>query len=291
MALQDWMDAERWRQRALSFGPAAELYDRVRPNYPLEALAWALDPLGPGAWRIGDIGAGTGIMTRLIIAAGHQVVAVEPNVQMRKRLLDTTPQATAVDGSAESIPLPDASLDGAVAAQAYHWFNREQAHAELARAIRPGGVFAAIWNDRDDAEPWVHAYSRIVEGDRGPDGSGADSGRAAVMSYGDAFGPVERAAFSHATRHTPDSLVKLLQSRSYYLSATERRQAELEREVREPALPPDLAGRTSSSCHMSRSCSRGPHRRRIARGRVSRPGRPAPTHRRQVGGQHRGEVH
>ena len=172
MALQDWMDAERWRQRALSFGPAAELYDRVRPNYPLEALAWALDPaLGPGAWRIGDIGAGTGIMTRLIIAAGHQVVAVEPNVnRCVSACSDYDPQATAVDGSAESIPYPDASLDGLSPPQAYHWFNREQAHAELARAIRPGGVFAAIWNDRDDAEPWVHAYSGLSRATADPTG-------------------------------------------------------------------------------------------------------------------------
>ena len=243
MSLQDWMDTDRWRQRASSFGPAAELYDRIRPSYPLSALVWALDPLGAGAWRIGDIGAGTGIMTRLILAAGHQAVAVEPDTQMRQRLADTTPAATAVEGSAESLPLPDGDLDGAVAAQAYHWFDRDRAHAELRRVIRPGGVFAAIWNDRDDAADWVGEYSRIVEGDRGPDGSGADSGRAAVTSYGGGFGPVDRMVFRHATRHTPASLVTLLQSRSYYLSATTQRQSELEREVLELAhTHPDLAG-------------------------------------------------
>ena len=138
-------------------------------------------------------------MTRLIIGAGHEVVAVEPDPQMRQRLAATTPAANAVEGSAESMPLADGSLDGAVAAQAYHWFDRDRAHAELARVIRPGGVFAAIWNDRDDAQAWVAEYSRIVEGDRGPDGSGADSGRAAVTSYGDAFGAVDRSVFRHST--------------------------------------------------------------------------------------------
>ena len=245
MGLQDWMDTDRWRQRATSFGPAAELYDRVRPSYPMAALIWALAPLGAGAWRIGDIGAGTGIMTRLILAAGHEAVAVEPDPQMRERLTGTSPEAIAVEGSAESMPLAGGSLDGAVAAQAYHWFDRDRVHAELARVIRPGGVFAAIWNDRDDTASWVAEYSRIVEGDRGPDGSGADSGRAAVTSYGDAFGPVDRSVFRHTIMHTPDSLVTLLQSRSYYLSATPRRQAELEREVKDLAnTHPDLAGRS-----------------------------------------------
>ena len=243
MSLQDWMDTGRWRQRATSFGPAAELYDRIRPTYPMQALAWALDPVGAGTWRIGDIGAGTGIMTRLIVAAGHQAVAVEPDAKMRQRLADTTPTATVLEGSAESMPLPDGSLDGAVAAQAYHWFDRDRAHAELARVIRPGGVFAAIWNDRDDTEAWVGEYSRIVEGDRGPDGSGADSGRAAVISYGDGFGAVDRTVFRHSTRHTATSLVTLLQSRSYFLAATPQRQAELEHEVLQLAhTHPDLAG-------------------------------------------------
>jgi SAM-dependent methyltransferase len=238
------MDTDRWRQRATSFGPAAELYDQIRPGYPVSALAWALAPLGAGSWRIGDIGAGTGIMTRVILAAGHEAIAVEPDAQMRQWLARATPTATAIDGSAESIPLADGSLDGAVAAQAYHWFDRDRAHAELARVIRPGGVFAAIWNDRDDAQAWVAEYSRIVEGDRGPDGSGADSGRAAVTTYGDAFGAVDRTVFRHSTRHTPESLVALLRSRSYYLSATSRRQAELERQVLNLAhTHPDLEGK------------------------------------------------
>jgi SAM-dependent methyltransferase len=245
MTLQEWMEAGRWRQRAASFGPAAEAYDRIRPSYPVPALAWALAPLGPGAWRIADIGAGTGIMTRLILAAGHEAIAVEPDAQMRERLVHTTPGATAVDGSAESIPLPEGSLDGAVAAQAYHWFDRDRAPAELARVIRPAGVFAAVWNVRDETEPWVAEYSRIVEGDRGPDGVGADAAGTTVASFGDAFGAVDREVFRHATRHTPASLVALLKSRSYYLSATPQRQAELEHEVHDLGRThADLTGRT-----------------------------------------------
>jgi SAM-dependent methyltransferase len=231
---------DQWQERALSFGPAADLYDAIRPSYPAPAVGWALAPLGPGAHRVADIGAGTGIMTRLLLAAGHDVVAVEPDAAMRQRLGSSTPHTTAVAGSAEHIPLPEASLDGAVAAQAYHWFDHDLAHAELARVVRAGGVFAAIWNIRDESVPWAAEYSRIVEGFRpAPKAAGY-----AVTSFGDGFGPVETAEFRHATAQTPDGLVRLMQSRSYYLRATPSRQASLVDEIRELARThPDLAGR------------------------------------------------
>jgi len=240
------MESDRWRQRAGSFGPAADLYDQVRPRYPVAAVEWAVAALGAGRWRILDVGAGTGIMTRQLISLGHDTVAVEPDERMRQRLAATTPAAAPLAGSAEALPLADASVDAAIAAQAYHWFDRDRAHLELGRVIRPGGIFAALWNDRDEGTAWVRAYSRIVEGDRGPDGSGADSGRVKSPSYGDRFGPVEFAEFRHNVTHTPESLVALLKSRSYFLTASPIRQAALEAEVRElAATHPELAGRTA----------------------------------------------
>jgi len=242
------MEPERWRTRASSFGPAAELYDRIRPTYPVALIEWVLAPLGAGPQRVLDVGAGTGIMARQLVALGHTVVAVEPDAQMRERLEAVTTGVRALAGSAEAIPMPGASVDAAVAAQAYHWFDRPRAHPELGRVIRPGGVFAAVWNDRDDSfragSSWVAEYSRIVERDRGPDGSGADSGRAKVLDFGEYFGPVEYAEFRHAVSHTPETLVALLKSRSYFLTATPARRAALESEVRELAVThPDLAGR------------------------------------------------
>ena len=242
VSLHDWMHPDRLRERASSFGPAAALYDRVRPSYPAAAVDWALGPLGSGRWRVIDVGAGTGIMTRLLLSLGHDTIPVEPDEQMRQRLADTT-EAGCVAGSAESIPLDDSAADGAIAAQAYHWFDRDRAHAELARVIRPGGVFAAVWNDRDESVNWVIEYSHIVEGDRGPDGSGADMARGRLESYGQNFGPVESAVFRHSVRHTPDSLVSLLKSRSYFLTASPERRTALEAEVRALAMEhPDLAG-------------------------------------------------
>ena len=122
-----------------------------------------------------------------------------------------------------------------MAGQAYHWFDREPAHTELARVIRPGGVFAAIWNVRDESVAWVAEYSRIVEGDRAPDGAGADASGARKPEFGSAFGPVEFAEFRHAVEHTPETLVELLRSRSTFLTATPVQRKALEAEVTELA--------------------------------------------------------
>jgi SAM-dependent methyltransferase len=247
-----WLDPEIWRTRAASFGPAAKLYHAVRPGYPIDAIAWALAPVldQVAAGRSGepskimDLGAGTGILTRQLVGLGHHVLAVEPDEQMRTLLARTAPGATVLAGRAEHIPLPDADVHAGIAAQAYHWFDRERAHPELARVIRPGGVFAAVWNVRDDAIGWVGAYSRIVEGHRGPDGVDLDGGRLANATFGPGFGRVSEAEFRHAVRHTPDSLVELLRSRSYYLTATERDRASMAEQVANLAAShPDLAGR------------------------------------------------
>src|SRR5882672_8580322 len=143
------MGVDEWRRRGSSFGPAAALYDRVRPTYPAKAVRWALEPLGPGSHRVADIGAGTGLLTRVVAGLGHDTIAVEPDDLMRSQLQATTQDVTVVSGRAERLPFPDASLDATVAGQAYHWFDPSRAHRELARTIRAGGVFAAIWNERD----------------------------------------------------------------------------------------------------------------------------------------------
>jgi SAM-dependent methyltransferase len=231
---------DRRMERARSFGPAAGLYDQVRPSYPVEAIQWALAPLGPGHHRVADVGAGTGILTRVLTSMGHEIVAVEPDPRMREQLSATTPGVEVVDGRAEAIPLPDGLLDAAVAGQAYHWFDGDSAHSELARVIRPGGIFTAVWNERDSTVPWLVEYSRIIDPDREP---GRSSGRRNVDSFGDGFETVEQADFRHAVACTPELLVGLLKTRSYSLTASRQRQVELDAAVRRLAQEhPDLAG-------------------------------------------------
>jgi len=170
---------------------------------------------------------------------GQEVVAVEPDPLMRQRLSAATPGVDVVDGRAEAMPLPDGRLDGVLAGQAYHWFDREAAHAELARVIRPGGVFAAVWNERDTTVPWIWELSRIIDPDRRRRRfSGRD-----VASYGGGHNQDARAEVEHAVDCTPDLLVNLVQTRSYFLTGSPRRQAEQTTAVRRLTEEhPDLAG-------------------------------------------------
>lgn len=225
--------------RGLSFGPAADEYDRLRPHYPPEALRWAL---GERPLRVVDLGAGTGILTRIVAALGHQVIPVEPDARMRARLERASPQLTALAGRAEQIPLPDGAVGAVVAGQAYHWFDPEAAHAEIARVLRPGGVFAPVWNVRDESVPWCAELSTISEDDTA--GRGIEEPAPRVAPLGPAFGPVEQEQFHHTVWHTAGSLVGLVATRSYFLTASPERRRELERRVRHLcATHPDLAGR------------------------------------------------
>ncbi|KAB1102883.1 class I SAM-dependent methyltransferase [Micromonospora aurantiaca] len=225
---------------ALSFGAAAAEYDRFRPRYPEAALRWALDGLHDA--RVVDLGAGTGILTRGLLALTGpvaQVVPVEPDPGMRAQLAAATPGATALAGSAEAVPLPDGSADAVLAGQAYHWFDRERAHAEVARVLRPGGTFAPVWNIRDERVGWVAELSRIAHL-----GDNAGDVTQRYADFGGAFTAVEVGEFPHATTLTPDEVVGMLHTRSFWLTADTDERRRVDAELAELfAGHPDLAGR------------------------------------------------
>ena len=129
---------------AAGFGRSAEAYERGRPGYPDAAVDRLVAAL-PGR-RVVDLAAGTGKLTRALVARGCDVVAVEPVAEMRALI---APPARAVEGVAEATGLPDASADAVTVAQAFHWFDGPRALAEIHRVLRPGGVLALIWNRRD----------------------------------------------------------------------------------------------------------------------------------------------
>lgn len=211
---------------ALSFGSAADRYDDLRPSYPPAALTWAL---GTQQCRVVDLGAGTGKLTRVLLALGHEVVPVEPDAQMRRRLAQRSPGVVPLEGSAESIPLPDGSVDAVVAGQAYHWFDTERAHPEIARVLRDGGILAPVWNIRDESVPWLARLTEIA------DGHPADGqvGQLENVDFGPLFGQVTGKIFRHESSMTVDRLVALISTRSYYLTATPQQQAGVEQAVRE----------------------------------------------------------
>ena len=137
-------------RRELSFDLVADEYERTRPSYP-PALLDVL-PLGADA-AVLDLGAGTGKLTRVLAARYAEVTAVEPLANMRAMLERVVPGVKALAGSAERIPLDDASVDGVFAAQAFHWFEKDVALPEIARVLRSRGVFAVVWNGPDEERP------------------------------------------------------------------------------------------------------------------------------------------
>lgn len=139
--------------RARSFGAAAAAYAEHRPGYPAEAVEWALAPVAGAPLRLLDLAAGTGKLTEALLPRG-EVTAVEPDPAMLAELQARLPGVEALEGSAEAIPLPDASFDAVLVGQAWHWFDADRALAEVARVLRPGGVLAALWND-DAGVHWV----------------------------------------------------------------------------------------------------------------------------------------
>jgi ubiquinone/menaquinone biosynthesis C-methylase UbiE len=214
-------ERENHHERAVSFAAVADVYERSRPGYPDDAVRWLA---GQVPVDVVDLGAGTGKLTRSLVARGHRVTAVEPLEAMLEQLRAAAPGATAVVGSAESIPVPDGSADVVTAAQAFHWFDRPVALREIARVLRPGGRIALVWNARDDREEWVAEFTDTIVG-RSVFREGGVLAATASIDESGLYGPVERATFDHVQTLGRSELVELVRSRSdcAVLSEEERR--------------------------------------------------------------------
>lgn len=151
------------------FTKEAQAYARGRPDYPAALSGWLEETLGLASGRtVADVGAGTGKFTRLLTATGAEVIAIEPVEAMRARISVDLPAVRALPGTAQAIPLPDASLDVLLCAQAFHWFANGEALDEFHRVLKPGGRLGLVWNVRDESVDWVAALTAIVtpyEGD------------------------------------------------------------------------------------------------------------------------------
>lgn len=149
------------------FSSRAEDYAKHRPAYPASLIPLLSGEVGLSPSSvIADVGAGTGILTELFLRNGNTVFAIEPNEAMRKfaeQTLGNDSRFRSLNSTAEQIDLPDASVDGVVVGQAFHWFDGSKAAAEFRRILRPGGFIALIWNARDPAlSPFAAEYERIV---------------------------------------------------------------------------------------------------------------------------------
>lgn len=147
------------QQLAKSFENIGEEYDRYRPGFP-DAAAAEIIPERVGS--VLDLGAGTGKFTELLIERADRVMAVEPSAAMLDVLRAKLPSVEAIVGGAESIALRDASVDAVTVAQAFHWFDRDPACAEIARVLVPGGTLGLLWNHSDPDCTWDRACHRVA---------------------------------------------------------------------------------------------------------------------------------
>lgn len=155
--------------RGASFANTAEQYERARPGYPQDLLEQLVAEIGIARPRILDLGAGTGKLTRQLLAFG-EVTAVEPLAAMRAQLEAVVPGARSLDGNAESIPLGDGSVDVVTVGQAYHWFDQSRANPEIWRVLAEGGHLIALWNTDDTSVDWIAALDEMMtRGEERPD--------------------------------------------------------------------------------------------------------------------------
>ncbi|WP_218220379.1 class I SAM-dependent methyltransferase [Nesterenkonia sp. Act20] len=172
-------DPDRRRRLGASFSTDTSLqeawrYDAARPRYPRDVVASIL-VIAPTRPVVADLGAGTGILSRALLAHGAHVHAVEPSIAMTEVLAarsqepdqtrgqdEVSPRLQVHRTTAEATGLGEASCDVVVAAQAWHWFDDALVQQEVRRILRPGGVLAVVANYLDTSVPWVHRLTRIM---------------------------------------------------------------------------------------------------------------------------------
>src|SRR3954454_21265154 len=208
-------------QRARSFGGIATDYDRLRPSPPTAAIEW----LVPDDCQIAvDLAAGTGLLTRALLAHGlSEVIAVEPDPQMRSVLSQRSPDVKVLDGTAEAIPLSDAGADAVFVSSAWHWFDQERAVPEIARVLRPSGRLGVLWTSRDRELDWVRRLD-CRAGEPPPDPSAEDLHRwrrEVAAEHDRHFTDIARTTFGFTRRMRFDDVVAMVATYSRVITAEE----------------------------------------------------------------------
>jgi SAM-dependent methyltransferase len=235
---------------AQGFSEGAEAYERGRPGYPREAIEWLADRLGlgPGV-EIVDLAAGTGKLSRALAATGAEVTAVEPLERMRALI---EPPIRSLDGTAEQMPLPDASADAVTVAQAFHWFDGEAALAEIHRVLRPGGQLALIWNVRRLEDPGQAAVEELIAPYTGEIPRHRSGEWRKPIEASDGFGPLTESAFPNEQQVDADRLADRVASTSAIAALGSRERDALLERVRALAADGPLTLRYDCEIQLAR---------------------------------------
>jgi SAM-dependent methyltransferase len=214
--------------------PGAERYERVRPDYPQSAIDHIAQSFGiDESSELLDLAAGTGKLTRALLATGARVTAVEPLEGMRDVLVRELPDVEVLAGTAEEIPLADGSLDLVLVGQAFHWFDPVEAPREIARVLRPRGGLAAIWNVRNESTGWTDQVREVLERHKGDTPRHSDDKwRAGIASSG-LYARIELRLFDHVQELPREDAIQTYGSRSYVSALPEDQRARVLEEVAE----------------------------------------------------------
>jgi SAM-dependent methyltransferase len=210
-------------------------YERGRPGYPPAAVDFlaARLRLAPGRTVV-DLAAGTGKLTRPLLATGAEVVAVEPVAEMRAAL----PRAArAVDGTAEAMPLTTASADAVTVAQAFHWFDGDAALAEIHRVLRPGCALALVWNRRRMDDPLNQALEELIAPYRRHTSTFHTGAWRAAFERTKLFALLEKRVFANRQSLDPGQLADRIASVSFIATLDENERTKVLRAVRALAGP------------------------------------------------------
>lgn len=217
---------------ARGFEVAADEYERARPDYPAEAIDRLVQELEirRGATVL-DLGAGTGKLTRMLVPTGARLLALEPVDAMRRTLTRVLPEVEVIGGAAEGLPFRNEVFDGAVAAQAFHWFRGQAALDEIRRVLKPSGRLALLWNLRDESAPWVAKLTEIIDRYE----SGAPRERTGewrgAFSGSSSFGTLHQLRFGHQQRLDRRRLLERVASMSFIAILPPERRREVLEEV------------------------------------------------------------
>jgi SAM-dependent methyltransferase len=218
---------------ARAFDGAADAYERGRPGYPPDAVAWlaAVLGLGPGTTVV-DLAAGTGKLTRLLVPTGSRVIAVEPLAGMRAALAAQVPGVRVVDGTAEDSGLASGLADAVTVAQAFHWFDGPAALAEIHRVLRPAGRLGLLWNRRDLTQDLQRDLDQVIERHRGETPSHAGDRWRQAFDETTLFGPLSVASFAHDQQLDADGVVARVLSISFNASLPDAERRRVEADLR-----------------------------------------------------------